>query len=169
MSGATSKVKGVLAYFPTPMFLKIDGEPTIKGLIDLHRLISGNAASVASNLGGDRHGHLALTMTATEYRAHTGLVFLPPHNPGNYPQSMGNSQEQALGTEKFQQNQALFRKYTAMDGALKSSLSRRWTQSSCPHLWINLQGLDRCPHSPKSNTCYPVTSKSTKSTLKRTR
>ena len=42
-----------------------------------------------------------------------------PHNPGNYPQSIGSAQEQSLGTEKFRQNQALFRKYTAVDGALK--------------------------------------------------
>ena len=35
---------------------------------------------------------------------------------------MGNAQEQVLGTEKFRQNQALFRKYTAMYGALKKQI-----------------------------------------------
>ena len=35
---------------------------------------------------------------------------------------MGNSQEQALGTEKFQQKQALFQKYTAVDGAFKNQV-----------------------------------------------
>ena len=44
------------------------------------------------------------------------------HNPGDYPQSMGKSQEQALGTENFRQNQALFRKNTAVDGALKNQV-----------------------------------------------
>ena len=44
---------------------------------------------------------------------------MKPYNLGDYPQSMGNTQEQALGTEKFQQNQALFIKYTTVDGAFK--------------------------------------------------
>ena len=35
---------------------------------------------------------------------------------------MGSAQEQALGTEKFRQNQALFRKYTTVDRALKKHI-----------------------------------------------
>ena len=35
---------------------------------------------------------------------------------------MGSAQEQALRNEKFQQNQALFRKYTAVDRALKKHI-----------------------------------------------
>ena len=35
---------------------------------------------------------------------------------------MDNTQEQALGTEKLRQNQALFCKYTAVDGALKNHI-----------------------------------------------
>ena len=119
MAGATISVEGVLAYFPTPIIPKIDGERTREGFIKIHQLISENAASVASNLGGGQHGHLTLTMTAGEYMEQTGFAFVQMHNPDNYPQSMKSSKEQALGTEKFQQNQALFRKYTAVDGALK--------------------------------------------------
>ena len=52
-----------------------------------------------------------------------GYVSVPPHNPGNYPPKMGASQEQALGNEKFQQNQALFRRYTSVDGAIKKKIS----------------------------------------------
>ena len=59
-----SSVEGVLADFPTPILPKIGGEPTREGLIDIHRLISVNSASMASNIGGGLHGHLALTMTA---------------------------------------------------------------------------------------------------------
>ena len=85
-------------------------------------MISGNAASVASNLGGGRHGNIALTMTDKYYMEQTRFSFVPPHNPGKYPQSMGSAQEQALGTENFRQNQAMFRKYTAVDGALKKQI-----------------------------------------------
>ena len=122
MAGETSSVKGVFVDFPTPILPKIDGEPTREGLIKIHLLISGNAASVASNHGGGQHGHLALTMTDTDFRAQTGFAFVTPHNPGDYPQSMGNAQEQALGTEKFGQNQAMFHKYIAVERALKRQI-----------------------------------------------
>ena len=56
---------------------------------------------MALNFRGGRHVHLALTMMTTEYRVQTGFEFVPPHNTGKYPQSMGNSQEKALRTEKF--------------------------------------------------------------------
>ena len=65
----------------TPILLKIGGDPTREALIELHQLISGNAASVASNIGGGRHGHLALTMTKEDYLAQTYYAFVPPYNP----------------------------------------------------------------------------------------
>ena len=98
MAGATSSVEGVLAGFQTPILPKIDRELEIQGLADIHQLISGNVAYVASNLGGGRHGHLALMMTDKEYMEQTGFAFFAPQNPGDYPQSMGSTQEQALGT-----------------------------------------------------------------------
>ena len=52
MSGATSSVEGVLAEFLTLILPKIDKKPTREGLINIHLLVSENAASVASNLGG---------------------------------------------------------------------------------------------------------------------
>ena len=51
-----------------------------------------------------------------------GFAFVPPHNPGKYPKSMRSAQEQALRTENFLQNQAMFRKYTAVGGALKNQI-----------------------------------------------
>ena len=119
MTGAMSSVEGFLADFPTPILPKINIEPTREGLINIHRLIGGNTEPVASNLRGGRPGHLTLMMTAGGCMEQTRFAFVPPQNPGNCPQSMGSAQEQAPGTKKFQQNQAMFRKYTAVDGALK--------------------------------------------------
>ena len=58
-------------------------------------------------------------MMDEEYMEQTGFDFVPPQNTSNYPQSTGSAQEQALGTEKFRQNQAMFRKYTAVEKSLK--------------------------------------------------
>ena len=62
--GATTIVKGVLMYFPIPIFPKIGGEITREVLIELHQLVSGNEASVSSNLRGGRHEDLMLIMTS---------------------------------------------------------------------------------------------------------
>ena len=53
---------------------------------------------------------------------HMGYTFVPPHNTSDYPPMMGTAQEQALGTKQFQQNQALFRRCTVMDGSLKKKI-----------------------------------------------
>ena len=117
-----SRVEVVLWDVLMPIITKINGEPIREGLIDIHQLIISNAVLVTSNLGGGWHGHLELTMRAKDYMEHRGFAFLLPHNPGNIPQSIGSVQEQVLGTEKFQKNQALFWKYTAVDGVLKKQI-----------------------------------------------
>ena len=101
MAGATNSVEGVLAYFMMSILTNIVGEPTRKALIKLHRIIIGNAASVALNLGGGRHVHLELNMTTEDYLAQTGHVFVLLLNPYNYPPMMGTTQEQVLGTRRF--------------------------------------------------------------------
>ena len=63
MVGIANSTKGVFMDFLTPILLKIGGDPTREALIELHQIISGNSASVASNIGGGRHVHLVLTMT----------------------------------------------------------------------------------------------------------
>ena len=65
-------------------------------------------ASVVLNLGGGRHSHLTLTITAEDYLDQTGHEFVPLHNPGYYPPTMATVQEQALGTKRFRKYQALF-------------------------------------------------------------
>ena len=131
MLGATRSNKVVLADFPTPILPKICGEPTRELLINIHISISRIAASTASNLRGGRHRHLMLKMVSEEYMEQTGYAFLLPHNPGNYPPTMGTAQKQALRTESFRQNKALLIRYTTADRALKTILSRMCNQYSC--------------------------------------
>ena len=89
-----------------PILPKIVVEPTREYFIGIYWLISGNAESVASNLGGGRHVHLALTVTAEEYLTHMSHAFIPPQNPVDYPPTMGAAQEQALITKRLRQNQS---------------------------------------------------------------
>ena len=122
MSGEKTSIKGFIADFLTPIITNIGGEPTREKLIKLHRSISGNIASVLSNLGGGRHKHLALKMTSEDYVAHTRFEFVPLHNLDYYPPTIGNARDQGRGSENLRQNQAQFRKYTDVDGALKKQI-----------------------------------------------
>ena len=72
-------------------------------------------ASVTSKIGGDRHKHLEPTMAVEDYMLQTGYTLVTPKNPGDPPPTLKTTQEQALGTERLRQNEALFRRCTAVD------------------------------------------------------
>ena len=141
MVGTANSVKVVCAEFRTPILPNIVGELTQESLIDIHRIISGSRISLASNLSGGRNGHLVLNMTAEDYLEQMGHAFLPSHNRGYYPPKMGTAIEQALGTERLQQNQALYQQCTAVDRAIKIKSYRRCSKYLCHQSWINLQDL----------------------------
>ena len=63
-----------------------------------------------------------MEMMYMDYMEQSGFVFVPLHNPGDHQQITGSAQEQALGIEKFWQNQALFQIYTAVDRPLKYNI-----------------------------------------------
>ena len=100
MAGATTRVEVVLADLPTPILPYIIGEPTREGRIELHKLVSGNAASASSDIVGSWNGHLTLTTTIEDYAAQTGFAFVPSHDLGDYLLTTRKSQDQALGIEK---------------------------------------------------------------------
>ena len=63
---ATRSAERVLEGFLTLILPNIGGEQTREGLIDIHRLVSGNEVTVVLKFGGGRHQHLAITMTLEE-------------------------------------------------------------------------------------------------------
>ena len=66
MAGTTGSVEEVLAELLTLVLPKIGRYPKTEALIELHWLISGNVASVASKLGGGWQRHLALKTTVED-------------------------------------------------------------------------------------------------------
>ena len=131
MVRTANSVKVVCAEFRTPILLKIAGELTQEYLIKIHWLISGSRISLASNLRGGRNGHLVLNMTAEDYLEQMVYTFLPSHNRGYYPPKLWTAIEQALGTERLQQNQALYQRCTAVDRAIKIKYSCRCSKYFC--------------------------------------
>jgi hypothetical protein len=72
----------LIAGFPNSSLPKVTGEPTFEDLKVIRRLLKPNAMSVASYVGGGRHGHLGIIMTNDEYFAIAVDVFPVPANPG---------------------------------------------------------------------------------------
>ena len=70
----------------------ISRETTREDLTKLYIIISGNTDSVASNLEGGCHGHLAITTATEDYLDQMGNMFVPPHNTCNYTKAMGKTQ-----------------------------------------------------------------------------
>jgi hypothetical protein len=74
----------LIAGFPHYSTLKVTGEPTLKDLKVIWRLLNTSAMSVASYEGGDRHGHLGKIMNNEEYFTIAVDVFPAPANPGPF-------------------------------------------------------------------------------------
>jgi hypothetical protein len=72
----------LIAGFPHSSLPKVIGEPTFEDLKIIWRLLSTNAMSVSSYVGGGRHGHLGIIMTNEEYFSITADVSPVPDNPG---------------------------------------------------------------------------------------
>ena len=122
MAGNIISVKVVLADSMMPILTNIGKKLTGESPIEIHNLINSNAASVAKNPGGGRNGHLSLNTTAEEYKSQKDYTFVPLQNPDYYSPTIGIAQQQALGTERLQHNQALLRRCTAMDGVIKKQI-----------------------------------------------
>jgi hypothetical protein len=76
----------LIAGFPHSSFPKVTGEPTFEDIKVIWRLLSTNAMSFSSYVGGGRHRHLGIIMTNEEYFAISADVFPVPNNPGPSPE-----------------------------------------------------------------------------------
>ena len=119
------------------------------------------------NLVKGRHGNLALTMMDEDYRAQTGFAFVPPHNPCDHPQSMGSSQEQALGTEKLQKNQALLCRYTTVEEALKKNIDTAVEPVFLSPLVDQITGFGQVSALTMQQYLFPATGRLTKVTSRK--
>ena len=109
---------------PHPTLPKIHGVPTYESIADLHRRLNENAASVQTNLGGGRHGYLALTISAQKYNQVTGHGFVIPADPGPFPILPPDATPAQVKLIETQHREALiaFQTYNAVSNALKRQL-----------------------------------------------
>ena len=101
IEGATRIFEEVLADFPTPILPNISGEPTREVLIDQHKLISGKAASLTSNLQGGRHIKPRADDDGRGIHGTKGLRICATAQPRKLPTNNGNHPRASAQNQKF--------------------------------------------------------------------
>jgi hypothetical protein len=106
----------------TPVATK-DEEPSYSSIRIARTQLHDNAAAVFSPHGGGIHGHLALTMTPTEYLAVAGVAFVAPVNPTSAPVLDSKSKIQTSENVRLHElAKREFRQYHDVDKALRKQL-----------------------------------------------
>ena len=103
---STQTSTDLTSLFPHPILDVIQGTPDYTSIATLNLQLNANACSVPSALGGGDHGHLGLTIPATEYNTLTGTTFTIPTHPGPPPaiDATKTPQENSLEHIKYQTN-----------------------------------------------------------------
>ena len=78
-----SSVENIVENFPYPTLTPITGVPDFETLSELHTQANSNSSSIQFNLGGGHHGLLVLTLEHAVLNPLTGVLFVPPLNPGS--------------------------------------------------------------------------------------
>ena len=119
-----SAIEGIINTFPHPTLARVHRIPDYRALRDTSLILNGNAASVPSNLGDGRNGHLFLTMTDVEYQRQTGVLPQIPINPGPPPAIPINATSAQVNIlmNAYNENLRVWRTYCNLDKALKQQL-----------------------------------------------
>jgi hypothetical protein len=78
-------VDAIVAKFPIKGIPTITGEPDYDAINQMVHTLYGNAASLATTLGGGAHGHIGNIMTPPLYATLTATPYELPIDPGALP------------------------------------------------------------------------------------
>ena len=120
----TEDVDYITTYFENKALTKVIGAPDYEQLNILRNELKANACSVQSDLGGGRHGHLGLLVTAVEYAFVSATPFIRPVHPGPLviPAGIPNYQQQLI-REHHREDLRIFNKAENVEKALIKQLS----------------------------------------------
>lgn len=120
----TSAINTVVNGFPHPTIPAYFDKPTYASIAAVNLKLNTNATSVQSNLGDGQLGHLALTVTHTDYATLSQVPFIIPANPGPQPVIPANATHHIISATKREHKEALlvWAQYNNTDKALKQQL-----------------------------------------------
>ena len=80
-----STIEEITAKFPIKSISSIVVDPTYETIHQLVNDLYANAAAIPSLLGGGRHGHVGILMSATLYATLSNSPYIIPIDPGPIP------------------------------------------------------------------------------------
>jgi hypothetical protein len=89
-------VHDIVSKFPIKILPTINDEPDYGNINNMVQLLYGNAATLATTLGGGQHGHIGLIMTPILYSTLTATPYTQPIDPGPTPLPLANNASTAL-------------------------------------------------------------------------
>jgi hypothetical protein len=116
-------VDDIVAKFPNKKLPIIQGEPDYAQINNMMQTLYGNAASLPTTLGGGRHGHIGLIMTAALYATLAPLApFTTPNDPGPTPTytSGGTGAQREAERLTHTENRRIYDNNSNMDDAMKT-------------------------------------------------
>jgi hypothetical protein len=117
----TLSVDNIVAKFPIKTLPLITGEHDYESINHMVQTLYGDAASLATTLGGGSHAHIGIIMRQALYATLTAIPYLPPLDPGALPiipHATTTSNRELLHT-KHQELRRIYDSHTNMDDALK--------------------------------------------------
>jgi hypothetical protein len=81
----TLSVDDIMSKFPIKILPTITGEPDYETINHMVQALYGNAASLATTLGGRAHGHIGIIMQQALYTMLTATPYITPIDPGVPP------------------------------------------------------------------------------------
>jgi hypothetical protein len=95
-------VDAIVAKFPVKSIPTITGEPNYDAINQMVQTLYGNAASLATTLGGGAYGHIGNIMTPPLHATLTATPYELPMDPGALYQSFQEEQQKQFGNNSVQ-------------------------------------------------------------------
>ena len=130
--------------FHHPKFARTMGQPHRSNLMELHKNLCKNSASVHSNLGGGNHDFLAIIIGEKDNLAKMGHAFISPINQGNYPNIPAHETEQHIKVVKrtHKQEILIFMEFLCVGKSLERQLTNTIKPIYMAFLKNELTGLN---------------------------
>jgi hypothetical protein len=100
---------------------KIHGQPTNNDLTILEKELIAILANIPTTLGGGNHGHAGILMDPTRYFQITGVAFVNPANPGNYPANVPGNAASGVRARAEAEHKEQVREYETFQGVTQAT------------------------------------------------
>ena len=150
--GLQEEIESKLADKPVT---KINGQPSNRDITKLKRELAKITSSVATDLGGGKHGHVGIIIPESEYVkiSEGGAKFDIPSHPGHYPTTVSSvaatrSKQEAAHKAKILQYDTCMGVINAVKDKIIESVDKEWLEEICNEIlgFTNVTPLKMLQH-----------------------